>query len=156
MHDVGWEEGNSRFLDLDHRPIETIFKLHPLGVAAQGTLWPADLATMSQGQKAPRPVVRADLEDALVEQGSLSHLFAILWELNPNHELLLRAYLDDPRNLKDYLKNPLFCLENKGVNVFRNWVAGQLIDGEPAGMGIRESKGLVTTNTSRFVPHLFR
>jgi glutathionylspermidine synthase len=31
-----------------------------------------------------------------------------------------------------------------------------LIDGEPAGMGIRESSGPVTTNTSRFVPHLFR
>jgi glutathionylspermidine synthase len=31
-----------------------------------------------------------------------------------------------------------------------------LIDGEPAGMGIRESDGPITSNTSRFVPHLFR
>jgi glutathionylspermidine synthase len=31
-----------------------------------------------------------------------------------------------------------------------------LVDGEPCGMGIRESTGLVTNNTSRFVPHLFR
>jgi glutathionylspermidine synthase len=31
-----------------------------------------------------------------------------------------------------------------------------LIDGEPAGIGIRESDGYITTNTSRFVPHLFR
>jgi glutathionylspermidine synthase len=36
--------------------------------------------------------------------------------------------------------------------VFGSW----LIDGEPAGMGIRESDGLVTNNFSRFVPHLFR
>jgi glutathionylspermidine synthase len=35
--------------------------------------------------------------------------------------------------------------------VLGSWV----IDGEPAGMGIRESTDLVTTNTSRFVPHLF-
>jgi glutathionylspermidine synthase len=35
-------------------------------------------------------------------------------------------------------------------------VGSWLIDGEPAGIGIRESDGLVTTNTSRFVPHLFR
>ena len=35
--------------------------------------------------------------------------------------------------------------------VLGSWV----IDGEPAGMGIRESADLVTTNTSRFVPHLF-
>jgi glutathionylspermidine synthase len=31
-----------------------------------------------------------------------------------------------------------------------------LVDGESAGMGIRESKGLITNNTSSFVPHLFR
>jgi glutathionylspermidine synthase len=36
--------------------------------------------------------------------------------------------------------------------VFGSW----LIDGEPAGMGVRESAGPVTTNTSSFVPHLFR
>jgi glutathionylspermidine synthase len=115
-------------------------------------------------------------------------LLAILWEMNPNHELLLPAYLDGPRSLKDYAKKPLFGREGAGITVFRNWAAeegspdapdgescvyqklaslaadGQntavigswLIDGEPAGIGIRESSGLVTTNTSRFVPHLFR
>jgi glutathionylspermidine synthase len=36
--------------------------------------------------------------------------------------------------------------------VFRS----RLVDGELAEMGIRESKGLVTNNTSCFVPHLFR
>jgi glutathionylspermidine synthase len=35
--------------------------------------------------------------------------------------------------------------------VIGSWV----IDGEAAGMGIRESDGPVTNNTSRFVPHLF-
>lgn len=35
--------------------------------------------------------------------------------------------------------------------VFGSW----LIDGEPAGMGVRESSGIVTNNTSSFVPHLF-
>jgi glutathionylspermidine synthase len=36
--------------------------------------------------------------------------------------------------------------------VFGSW----LVDGEPAGMGVRESTGLVTNNTSSFVPHYFR
>jgi glutathionylspermidine synthase len=31
-----------------------------------------------------------------------------------------------------------------------------LVDGEPCGMGIREPDGYVTTNVSRFVPHLFQ
>lgn len=36
--------------------------------------------------------------------------------------------------------------------VIGSWVIG----GEPAGIGIREDRSLVTTNASRFVPHLFR
>jgi glutathionylspermidine synthase len=36
--------------------------------------------------------------------------------------------------------------------VFGSW----LVDGEPAGMGIRESNGLVTNNTSCFVLRVFR
>ena len=36
--------------------------------------------------------------------------------------------------------------------VIGSWV----IDGESAGMGIRESDTQITDNTSRFVPHLFR
>lgn len=35
--------------------------------------------------------------------------------------------------------------------VFGGWV----VDHEPAGMGIRESDGLITDNLSRFVPHFF-
>jgi len=113
--------------------------------------------------------------------------------VSPEHGICPRPRsLDGPRNLKDYVKKPLFGREGKGVKVVRNWVdessaeqgieaaaesdvyvyqklaplaeadgntaviGSWLIDGEPAGMGIRESKDLVTTNTSRFVPHLFR
>jgi glutathionylspermidine synthase len=36
--------------------------------------------------------------------------------------------------------------------VIGSWV----IDGESAGIGIRETTSLITDNTSRFVPHLFR
>lgn len=46
---------------------------------------------------------------------------------------------------------PIPCLDGN-YPVIGSW----LVDGEPAGMGIRESSELVTTNTSRFVPHLFR
>jgi glutathionylspermidine synthase len=46
---------------------------------------------------------------------------------------------------------PLAQVDGKTA-VIGSW----LIDGEPAGMGIRESEGMITTNVSRFVPHLFR
>jgi len=38
---------------------------------------------------------------------------------------------------------------------FRPVLGSWVIDGESAGLGIRESDGPVTNNLSRFVPHLF-
>jgi glutathionylspermidine synthase len=115
-------------------------------------------------------------------------LLAILWELNPGHELLLPAYLGGPRELTSYVRKPLLGREGSGIAVVRDGVAVEgsltgdnaqgyvyqalapmatvagkvavfgswLVDGEPCGMGIRESAGLITNNTSCFVPHLFR
>ena len=51
-----------------------------------------------------------------------------------------------------YQKLASMAVEDGNTAVIGSW----LIDGEPAGIGIRESKGMITNNTSRFVPHLFR
>jgi glutathionylspermidine synthase len=50
-------------------------------------------------------------------------LLAILWELNPGHELLLPAYLDGPRELTSYVRKPLFGREGSGIAVVRDGVA---------------------------------
>ncbi len=191
MHDIAWEEAKSRFVDLDRRPIETIFKLYPWEWLLDERFGPQALASIGHSQGDPVQWI----EPIWKMLWSNKALLAILWELNPNHELLLPAYLDGPRNLRDYVKKPLFGREGKGVTLYRNWIAevsawqgtgsaadppsnepcvfqklaplaqsngktavlgSWLIDGEPAGIGIRESNGAVTTNTSRFVPHLFR
>ncbi len=182
MHSVGWEDAKARFVDLERRPIESFFKLYPWEWLLGEQFGPHALETMDKMNW---------MEPIWKMMWSNKALLAILWELNPNHELLLPAYLDGPRSLKDYVRKPLFGREGAGVTVFRNWVAEEgdgdsepkasdgkfvfqklaplaadggntavigswLIDGEPAGMGIRESSGTITTNTSRFVPHLFR
>jgi glutathionylspermidine synthase len=51
--------------------------------------------------------------------------------------------------IQDYAPLPDFSGNHP---VIGSW----LIGGVPAGMGIRESDGLITTNTSRFVPHFFK
>jgi glutathionylspermidine synthase len=191
MSEIGWEEAKSRFVDLHRHPMRSIFKLYPWEWMLGERFGPNALATMgganwqSEGVNWIEPIWKM--------MWSNKALLAILWELNPNHELLLPAYLDGPRNLKDYVKKPFFGREGGQVSVFRNWVeqgaaakplkwdterqngfiyqrtaslaeadgnfavlGSWLIDGEPAGMGIRESRSMITTNTSRFVPHLFR
>lgn len=51
-----------------------------------------------------------------------------------------------------FIYQQLFTLPDFNGNypVIGSWVIG----GEPAGIGIREGKELITDNTSRFVPHL--
>ncbi|MBD0376122.1 MAG: glutathionylspermidine synthase family protein, partial [Flavisolibacter sp.] len=52
-----------------------------------------------------------------------------------------------------YIYQQYFELPNFNGNtpVIGSW----LIGGVPAGMGIRESSGLITKNTSHFIPHFF-
>jgi glutathionylspermidine synthase len=176
---IGWEEAIRRFVDLDRQPIESLFKLYPWEWLLKEQFGAYALESMGQVNW---------MEPIWKMMWSNKALLAILWELNPNHELLLPAYLDGAHGLQDYVRKPLFGREGAGITVFRNGVAEEeskesgneedfvfqklaslasdgvntavigswLIDGEPAGIGIRESYGLITKNTSRFVPHLFR
>ncbi len=85
--------------------------------------------------------------------------------------------------MRDYVRKPLLGREGSGVCIVKAPATGPsgddgpvvcqglaklaqadgnyavlgswLIDGEPAGMGIRESKGPITDNACRFVPHIF-
>ena len=110
-------------------------------------------------------------------------LLAVLWEMFPNHPNLVPAYLDDPHDLTSFVKKPKMSREGANitvvsrgrtivetagdygeegfvyqqlipsVNTHHPVVGSWVIDGESAGIGIRESSSLVTDNMSRFVPH---
>jgi glutathionylspermidine synthase len=194
MGEIGWDSRASHFVDAKGNEIQTLFKLYPWEWILEDAFGDHALETMDAAvQKAVAGKVQW-LEPIWKMMWSNKALLAILWELNPGHELLLPAYLDGPRAMQNYVRKPLVGREGAGITVFRNWAeedraaaANQwdakaadgnyvyqamasmaqadgktavfgswLIDGEPAGMGIRESNGLVTSNTSRFVPHLFR
>jgi glutathionylspermidine synthase len=197
MHEIGWDAKHSCFVDLENQPMSTLFKLYPwewllnepFGVNALATL-PPSAPLQEWGPRKDRRMWGSMLwiEPIWKMLWSNKALLAILWELNPGHELLLPAYLDGPRDLTSYVRKPILGREGSGIAVIRDGVAVEgvlegsnaqkcvyqalapmanaagntavfgswLVDGEPAGMGIRESAGPVTNNTSRFVPHLFR
>ena len=102
MHEIGWEEAKKRFVYLEDRPMESIFKLYPWEWMLSERFGPHALGTMDAVQW---------MEPIWKMMWSNKALLAILWELNPNHELLLPAYLDGPRNLKDYVAKPLYGRE---------------------------------------------
>jgi glutathionylspermidine synthase len=177
--------------------MQSVFKLYPWEWLLNDAFGEHAIATMDSTEQKPVAGKVQWIEPIWKMLWSNKALLAVLWELNPNHELLLPAYLDGPRKMQNYVRKPLVGREGAGVTVFRNWAeetaavganaahpndaqaaggnyvyqdmarmaqadgrtavfGSWLIDGEPAGMGIRESDGLVTNNFSRFVPHLFR
>jgi glutathionylspermidine synthase len=196
MRNIGWDAKQSRFVDLANGPVHTLFKLYPwewllsepFAQQALSTLPPQSaLQEYGPGKDRRKWGSLLWIEPIWKMLWSNKALLAILWELNPGHELLLPAYLDGARELKSYVRKPLFGREGSGIAVVKGGVcvegnlqgdnssgyvfqamaamasAGNniavfgswLVDGEAAGMGVRESKGLITNNFSRFVPHLF-
>ena len=197
MHDIGWDAKRDAFVDLDNRVIGTLFKLYPWEWMLAEAFGPQALSTLPPASQLREYGPRKDrrmwgsmlwIEPIWKMMWSNKALLAILWELNPGHELLLPAYLDGPRELTSYVRKPFLGREGQGIAVVRDGqvvegapasgngencvhqalapmveAAGKfavfgswLIDGESAGMGVRESRGLITNNTSSFVPHLFR
>src|SRR6185503_529084 len=129
MSQIGWNAKHSVFVDLDDRPISTIFKLYPwewmlaepFGANALTTLPPAS-PLREYGPRKDRRMWGSTLwiEPIWKMMWSNKALLAILWELNPGHELLLPAYLDGPRDLTSYVRKPLLGREGQGIAVIRD------------------------------------
>ena len=177
IEDIGWDEKNMMFVDLDNKDITNIFKLYPwewiqedkfaLNVIKDKTYW---------------------IEPAWRCLATNKTILAILWKLFPYNQYLLPAYLD-----KDYTEGmlpnriikPKLGREGANVTIFSgdniieqtggvygkegfvvqeyydipafdgmkpvigSWIIGL----KPCGMGIRESETNITNNLSRFIPH---
>lgn len=176
IDDLGWDEVEQQFVDLDNQPVTNIFKLYP---------WEWLLAE-SFGKN-----ILADKNRALwIEPAwkmilSNKAILPILWELYPECPYLLPAYFE-ANQLENYVKKPILSREGANIDlvlknislaktegqygaegfiyqelctlpnfsdnypVIGSWIIGQ----ESAGIGIREANTLITDNKSRFVPHL--
>jgi glutathionylspermidine synthase len=176
IEDIGWDNKNEFFADLNNKPIRNIFKLYPYE-------W---MANEAFGKNLVIDTMKALwVEPSWKMVLSNKAILPILWQLFPYHKNLLPAYFTRS-NLKDYVKKPFLSREGTNITIVENekeiantdgnygaegfifqelcklpdfngnfpvigsWVVGQ----QPAGMGIRESNGLITDNLSRFIPHL--
>jgi glutathionylspermidine synthase len=178
MSDIGWHESKFEFVDMEDRPVHSIFKLYPWELMLAEEFGQMALDFMHKTQW---------IEPIWKMMFSNKGLLAILWEMYPGNEYLLPAYLNGPRDMVDYVRKPLLSREGANIALVKDGEKTQtygqygsegfvyqavadipcmqgnypilgswMIDQDPAGMGIRESDGPVTTNMSRFVPHLFR
>ncbi|MDX3586052.1 MULTISPECIES: glutathionylspermidine synthase family protein [Streptomyces] len=181
MEDIGWDRLSDRFVDKKLRFIRSVFKLYPWEWLTTDRFAPHVLATLDNGGGTGTTMW---IEPAWKMLLSNKALLAVLWELYPGHPNLLPAYLDGPRELATtagYVAKPLLGREGAGVTlhepgadpvlreepccyqelaplptfdghhvVLGAWV----VESESAGLGIRESSGLVTDEYARFLPHV--
>lgn len=171
--DIGLNDG--RFVDLQDRPIEALFKLYPwewllqdkfgASIAGSGTL-----------------LIEPAWKMILSNKGIL----VILWEMFPGHPNLLPASFDERAIEGTAVRKPLLSREGanvalreegwkpetagpyRGPYVYQAALPPPVFDGnhavigswviasEAAGIGIREDDGPITRDTSRFVPHFVR
>ncbi|AUA13160.1 Putative acid--amine ligase YjfC [Streptomyces malaysiensis subsp. malaysiensis] len=181
VEDIGWEGLSGRFVDKRFRFIRSCFKLYPWEWLVTDRFGPHVLDTLDNGGGTGSTLW---IEPAWKMLLSNKALLAVLWELFPGHPHLLPAYLDGPRELArttGYVAKPLLGREGAGVTVHppgeepilrdepccyqelaplpdfdgnRVVLGTWVVEGESAGLGIRESAGLVTDEYARFIPHV--
>ncbi len=173
ISDIGWD--GKRFVDLDNRPINALFKLYPWEWMVREEFG----ANLLRGtMKVIEPPWKMLLSNKAI--------LPVLWEMFPGHPNLLAASFEPGRFKTDFVKKPLYSREGANVSitsatgtveapgeygeegfiwqayhelprfdgnytVIGSWIIGE----EPAGIGIREDASPITRNSSRFVPHYF-
>ncbi|MEU7033991.1 MULTISPECIES: glutathionylspermidine synthase family protein [unclassified Streptomyces] len=181
VEQIGWDRLSGRFVDDRLRFIRSCFKLYPWEWLTTDRFGPYVLDTLDNGGGTG---TTCWIEPAWKMLLSNKALLAILWELYPGHPNLLPAYLDGPRELAatgGYVAKPLLGREGAGVTVHEPGAAAVVrdepccyqalaplpdfegnrvvlgawvVEDEAAGLGIRESAGLITDEYARFLPHV--
>jgi len=181
MEEIGWDSLSGRFVDLRLRFIRACFKLYPWEWLTTDGFGEHVLDTLDNGGGTGTTMWIEPVWKMLLSNKAL---LAVLWELYPGHPNLLPAYLDGPRELADgagYVAKPLLGREGAGVTVHEPGAAPVVreepccyqelaplpsfdgnrvvlgtwvVEDESAGLGIRESAGLITDEYARFLPHV--
>ncbi|HVZ99253.1 MAG TPA: glutathionylspermidine synthase family protein [Caulobacterales bacterium] len=174
--DIGWSEPRRCFVDLEGRLIAALYHLYPwewlaheefgprIAESAEKTLWIEPIWKMLWSNKAILAVLHAlfpqhpNILGARRDPPPTAQDYVrkpILAREGANVTLVRRGmiaaenpgeYGEEGYVWQEYA--PLF--ESDGVHAV---IGAWSVDGEPAGVGIREG-GLITGNTSRFVPHV--
>ena len=111
MQEIGWNDDQQSFLDPDEHPMFSIFKLYPWEAMLQEEFGPHALATYT-AVRWIEPIWKMLLSN--------KGILPILWQLYPNHELLLESHFDPPGTMRDYIRKPLMSREGANITLVRD------------------------------------
>ena len=173
VQNIGWNAGSRSFVDLEEQSIHTLFKLYPwewlldeqfsenLPMATTRWLEPPWKVLLSSKALLPllyelfpeSPyVLKAQWEpwgDTYVRKPIFSREGANV-SVYFNGQIIADTSADDEQRFVYQEFSPLPSFDRRRM-LFGSW----MVNGHACGIGIRESDGLITGNTSRFVPHMF-
>ena len=175
VEQIGWEAKMRRFVDQQNQPIVVLFKLYPWEWLCQGAFAPyVSSSTMTVVEPAWKQLLSHKGLLALLWEWFPNHPNLLPASLAPLRERV--AYVRKPfwsreganitivngdqviRTEGPYDAEPTVYQRYIPLPEFDGWhpvIGSWVIGDEPAGMGIREDRGLVHGNLSRFVPHRF-
>ena len=120
IQDIGWNPDRHCFVDtdFDENQISSIFKLYPWEAMLAEEFGPSALATY-HAMTWIEPIWKMLLSN--------KGILPILWELYPNHELLLPAFFERPgeelsstaQRLFSYVRKPLHSREGANISIVR-------------------------------------
>jgi glutathionylspermidine synthase len=179
LEDLGWDPAANAFVDLDGRPVLAAFKLYPWEF-----MWKDAFSAMLTRQPRPCAFLEPAWKMLLSNKALLALLWELFpgspyllpAYLDGPRDLL--SYVKKPilaregANVEIHDQGRTWtaaesraCYGAEGhvhqayaelpvLDGCRAVLGAWVVDGEPAGMGIRESRGPITDNASCFVPHL--
>jgi glutathionylspermidine synthase len=114
LEDIGLDHSNNTFVDLEGNQIFNMFKLMP---------W-EEIANCSFNKAVKENILNQKMlfiEPAWKAILSNKAIMAVMWDLFPNHPLLLETYFaDQNHDLKDFVVKPFFSREGSNVEIFEN------------------------------------
>jgi glutathionylspermidine synthase len=177
MSEIGWNRQAKRFVDPDGRFIDKLFKLYPwewmwdeefgAHITGQGHHFIEPVWKMMLSNKAILPLLwemfphhpnllpafhqPEPLRGNYIRKPKLSREGANI-EWRQNDHVLESSDGEYGEDGYIYQAPATMPCHDGNYPVFGVW----MIDGEAAGLGIREDRRRITSNLSRFVPHFFR
>lgn len=127
LQDIGWNPDRECFVDMDpaESEIRSIFKLYPWESMVGEEFGPHALETY-RTMTWIEPLWKLLLSN--------KGILPILWELYPNHPLLLEAHFDAPGSMGSYVRKPIYSREGANVTIVQPNAAPIATDG-PYGDG---------------------
>ena len=111
MEEIGWNDEQQAFLDPEEQHMFSIFKLYPWEAMVQEEFGIHAIETY-QSTRWIEPIWKMLLSN--------KGILPILWQLYPNHELLLEAHFDGPHDLRNYVRKPIYSREGANITIIRD------------------------------------